>query len=65
MVGAWWLSVIIAGRQREADNLRDEIQSRKLEFIIEGTCFGTKLRSITSYTKSTRVANSGGKNQYM
>ena len=36
-----------------------------VEFIIEGTCFGTKLRSITSYTKSTRVANSGGKNQYM
>ena len=35
------------------------------EFIIEGTCFGTKVRSITSYTKSARVANSRGKNQYM
>ena len=35
------------------------------EFIIEGTCFGTKVRSITSYTKSARVANSEGKNQYM
>ena len=54
--------VMVSDESAIVNTLNTGVSSKgELEFIIEGTCFGTKVRSITSYTKSARVANSRGK----